>query len=69
MTPAIDLANKAKINFSVHEYHHDKNAASYGEEAANALGLNPDQVLKPCWSAAMKKSAPMAVALVPVNHH
>lgn len=69
MTPAIDLANKAKINFSVHEYHHDKNAASYGEEAANALGLNPDQVFKTLLVSNDEKSAPIAVALVPVNHH
>ncbi|MFQ6372217.1 Cys-tRNA(Pro) deacylase [Shewanella sp. YIC-542] len=69
MTPAIDLAHKAKISFTVHEYHHDKNVASYGEEAANALGLNPDQVFKTLLVSTDEKSAPLAVALVPVNHH
>ncbi|QUN05070.1 Cys-tRNA(Pro) deacylase [Shewanella yunxiaonensis] len=69
MTPAIDLANKAKISFSVYEYHHDKNVASYGEEAASALGLNPDQVFKTLLVSGDEKSAPVAVALVPVNHH
>lgn len=68
MTPAIDLATKAGISFTVHEYHHDKNAPSYGEEAANALGLDPNRVFKTLLVSSDEKSPPLAVALVPVNH-
>jgi Cys-tRNA(Pro)/Cys-tRNA(Cys) deacylase len=45
-TPALVLAGKAGIVFTVHEYHHDPRADSYGREAAEALGLNPEQVFK-----------------------
>ncbi|QSX34582.1 Cys-tRNA(Pro) deacylase [Shewanella avicenniae] len=68
MTPAIDLATKKKISFTVHEYHHDKNAPSYGEEAASALNLDPNQVFKTLLVSLDDKSNPVAVALVPVNH-
>lgn len=69
LTPAIDLATKKKVAFTVHEYQHDKNAPSYGEEAASALDLNPDQVFKTLLVSLDDKSNPLAVALVPVNHH
>ncbi|MCH1917862.1 Cys-tRNA(Pro) deacylase [Shewanella sp. A3A] len=69
MTPAIDLATKKKVAFTVHEYHHDKNAPSYGEEAASALGLDPNRVFKTLLVSVDEKSNPLAVALVPVNHH
>jgi Cys-tRNA(Pro)/Cys-tRNA(Cys) deacylase len=37
---------RAGIGFSEHAYEHDPAAASYGREAAQALGLPPEQVLK-----------------------
>ena len=46
MTPAINLAKKAKIAFKVHEYTHDPDNAAYGLEAAEKLGLPPTQVFK-----------------------
>jgi Cys-tRNA(Pro)/Cys-tRNA(Cys) deacylase len=45
-TPALLLAAKAGVSFVVHEYAHDPRAESYGREAAEVLGLNPDQVFK-----------------------
>lgn len=46
MTPAIDLANAAAIEYTVHSYHHDPSSQSYGMEAAERLNLSPDQVFK-----------------------
>ncbi len=46
MTPAIQLARKARIQHSVHEYEHDPKHDSYGMEAAQKLGLDPDHVFK-----------------------
>jgi len=46
MTPAINLAKKKKISFEIHQYEHDPKAASYGEEAAEKLGLSLDAVFK-----------------------
>jgi Cys-tRNA(Pro)/Cys-tRNA(Cys) deacylase len=40
------LAKSAGIAFSVHEYDHDPRATSYGKEAAEALGIDPDRVFK-----------------------
>ncbi|QYJ79614.1 Cys-tRNA(Pro) deacylase [Shewanella acanthi] len=68
MTPAVQLAKKAKIVFEILEYSHDPHCAAYGEEAANTLGLNPAQVFKTLLVAIDKAHLPIAVALVPVNH-
>ena len=34
------------MTFTLHEYDHDPRAASYGLEAAEALGVDPDRVFK-----------------------
>lgn len=46
MTPAIKLLQKQKRSYHLHEYPHDKNAASYGLEAAEKLNLAPQRVFK-----------------------
>ncbi|MGB2079986.1 MAG: Cys-tRNA(Pro) deacylase, partial [Vibrio sp.] len=46
MTPAIKLAKAKKIKHTIHDYKHDPKAASYGLEAAEALGQDPAQVFK-----------------------
>jgi len=46
MTPAIDQIKKAKIAYSVHEYTHSPSCSSYGEEAAEKLGLSIARVFK-----------------------
>lgn len=68
MTPAINLAKKAKINFQVREYQHDPNSESYGEEAAAALGLAPQQVFKTLLVSLSGHKSPLAVAVIPVSH-
>ncbi|XGA79255.1 Cys-tRNA(Pro) deacylase [Halomonas sp. CH40] len=46
MTPALEQARTAGIACTLHEYLHDPGAASYGLEAAEKLGLPPEQVFK-----------------------
>ncbi|WP_436698275.1 Cys-tRNA(Pro) deacylase [Nocardioides sp. BYT-33-1] len=45
-TPATTALAAAGVAFTVHEYAHDARAASYGEEAAEAMGIDPAQVFK-----------------------
>ncbi len=68
MTPAINAAKKAKIAFEVLEYDHDPAAESYGEEAAQVLGLNPDQVFKTLLVSLSGHKSNLAVAVLPVSH-
>jgi Cys-tRNA(Pro)/Cys-tRNA(Cys) deacylase len=63
-TPAIAAAQRAGVAFTVHEYAHDPRAASYGEEAAEALGLDPERVFK---TLVVDVDGELTVALVPVN--
>jgi len=64
-TPAIVAAERAGITFSVLEYTHDPAAASYGLEAAAALGLDPAGVFKTLVAAL--GGGPLVVAIVPVS--
>ncbi|MGL4448327.1 Cys-tRNA(Pro) deacylase [Shewanella sp.] len=68
MTPAVRLVKKAKIAYEILEYSHDPHCAAYGEEAAQSLGLPSAQVFKTLLVATDKAHAPLAVALVPVDH-
>ena len=45
-TPAIEAAERAGIAFSLHEYEHDPGADSYGLEAAEKLGVDPERLFK-----------------------
>lgn len=65
MTPGINTAKKAKINFEVHEYTHDPQNESFGEEAASKLGIPQEQVFKTLVVAYSAKE--LAVAVVPVS--
>ena len=65
MTPAIDKAKKAKIEFRIHEYDHDPASASYGEEAALKLGIDGDRVFK---TLVVSGSNGLSVAILPVSH-
>lgn len=65
MTPAINAAKKAGIAFSIHEYHHEAGAPSYGLEAAEKLGLPPEKVFKTL--VAQLDHQQLVVAIVPVH--
>ena len=63
-TPATVALTKAGIAFSTHLYVHDSRATSYGLEAAELLGLDPDCVFKTL--IATVDGIPV-VAIVPVS--
>ena len=64
MTPAINIAEKNKIDFTVHEYKHDKKSASYGLEAAEKMNVDAEQVFKTLVVEVDKK---LVVAVLPVT--
>ncbi|HEY8514453.1 MAG TPA: Cys-tRNA(Pro) deacylase [Candidatus Binatia bacterium] len=63
MTPAVVAARRAKIWHELREYRHDADAPSYGVEAAQALGLDPEHVFK---TLVAECDGTLVVALVPV---
>lgn len=66
MTPAVHAAKRAGIRYTLHHYAHDKTTASYGEEAADKLGLSPAQVFKTLLAQLDGKE--LVVAVLPVAH-
>lgn len=66
MTPGILAAKRAKVNYTVHEYEHDPSAPSYGNEAAEKMGVEPNRVFKTLVVSVDGKA--LAVAVLPVTH-
>jgi Cys-tRNA(Pro)/Cys-tRNA(Cys) deacylase len=64
VTPAIRLLERAGVEHRVHEYRHDEKAASYGLEAAHALGVHEAAVFKTL--VASLSSGELVVAIIPV---
>jgi len=67
MTPAVKAAQAAKIKYTLHEYVHDPDFGAYGPEAADALGVSPDQVFKTLVVSLDGSTDPLAVAILPVS--
>ena len=67
MTPAIQTAKKAGIEYTVHEFEHDPNAGSYGLEASTALGIDETRVFKTLLVSMQGGTAPLVVGIVPVG--
>lgn len=63
-TPAIVALTAAGADFTVHAYEHDPSHPSYGEEAAQALGVSPAQVFK---TLLADVDGSLVVAVVPVS--
>jgi len=63
-TPATSALDRAGVSYTVHTYHHDPGAASYGTEAAEALGLDPATVFK---TLLAQVDGCLTVAVVPVT--
>ena len=63
-TTATIALERARIPFSVHEYDHDPRQASYGLEAASALGADPARVFK---TLVAEVDGALTVGVVPVN--
>ena len=67
MTPAINTAKQANISFKTHSYEHDPKSASYGQEAADCLGIDGNRVFKTLVVCLDGNSKRLAVAVVPVS--
>ena len=64
MTPAVDQARRAKIEFRLHEYQHDPGGDSWGMEAAQKTGVAAERVFKTL--VATLGSGELVVAVIPV---
>ncbi|BBC37252.1 Cys-tRNA(Pro)/Cys-tRNA(Cys) deacylase [Streptomyces graminofaciens] len=62
-TPATVALTAAGVEFTVHAYEHDPSHPSYGEEAAEAMGVSPDRVFK---TLVADVDGALVVAVVPV---
>ncbi|WP_375500797.1 Cys-tRNA(Pro) deacylase [uncultured Jatrophihabitans sp.] len=62
-TPATSALTSAGIAFTLHPYAHDPRATAYGEEAAAALGVEPEQLFKTLIASV---DGTLACAIVPV---
>ncbi|MCB8904640.1 MULTISPECIES: Cys-tRNA(Pro) deacylase [unclassified Streptomyces] len=62
-TPATVALTAAGTPFTLHAYEHDPASPSYGEEAAEALGVSPDRVFK---TLVADVDGELTVAVVPV---
>ena len=65
MTPGIKVAQQQGIAHNIHEYSHDPASESYGSEAAEKLGISPQQVFKTLVIQLDGKE--LAVAVLPVS--
>ena len=65
-TPATEALARARVAFTLHPYEHDPGVASYGLEAAEALGVDPDRVFKTLVVDVGTSSPELAVGIVPV---
>ena len=63
-TPATVALSQAEVEFTVHAYDHDPAAPSYGTEAAEAMGVEPERVFKTLLADVDGK---LTVAVVPVS--
>lgn len=64
MTPAVRALEDAGVAFTVHEYERGEALHDFGIEAAEQLGLDPDQVFK---TLLVTADGGQAVAIVPVS--
>ncbi len=63
-TPATVALTRAGVTFTSHPYEHDPAAASFGLEAAQALGLDPARVFKTLF---VSVDGRLVVGIVPVS--
>lgn len=62
-TPATVALTAAGVTYTVHAYEHDPAHPSYGEEAAEAMGVSPERVFK---TLVADVDGILTVAVVPV---
>lgn len=67
-TRATQLLDKAKVRYSLHPYTHDPAGTAYGEEAAGALGVDPERMFKTLVAEVDgAPGGPLRIAVVPVS--
>ena len=67
-TPATMLLQQSGVAFTVHQFDHHLAKGNYGDAAAEALGVDPEQVFKTLLVAVESLAAPsIAVGIVPVS--
>jgi len=64
MTPCIKMLKKAKVTYTIQQYQHDTTCESYGEEAAQKLGVIQERVFK---TLVVQSEDTLFVAVVPVS--
>ena len=64
MTPAVRELEAADVTFTLHEYERGEALHDFGVEAADTLGLDPDQVFT---TLLVTADGDQAVAIVPVS--
>lgn len=62
-TPATVALTRAQVSYTLHPYDHDPAADSYGLEAAQALGIEPERLFK---TLIAEVDGKLTVAVVPV---
>lgn len=65
MTPAVNCLKKAKVKYQLHQYEHDPQVVSYGEEAAEKLSVSGEQLFKTL--LVKLDGRKLAVAVIPVS--
>ena len=69
-TPATVALARAGIPFSLHQYQHEADTGSYGEEAVAALGVDARRIFKTLVAEIVAAgAAELVVAVVPVASH
>lgn len=63
-TPATVALDRAGVRYTLRAYEHDPTSASYGMEAAEALGVDPARVFK---TLLVDTGSGLAVGIVPVS--
>ncbi|WP_415855259.1 Cys-tRNA(Pro) deacylase [Sinomonas sp. G460-2] len=63
-TPATAALDAAGVAYTAHPYEHDQSTQSYGLEAADALGIEPERVFK---TLMVDVAGKLCVAVVPVS--
>ena len=64
MTPAVAVVRKHKVDYQLHEYAHEASSASYGQEAAEKLGLDESKVFK---TLVVSLDDGLGVGVIPVS--
>ncbi len=66
-TPAVTALTMAGVRFTLHAYDHEPGQTHFGDEAATALGVDPDRMFKTLIVSLQGSRAPLGCAVLPVS--